>query len=1099
MQKKLHHLFFRSESIADIFLRINLILFFMLITMTPVLAKPSSHSSKRTSYNSSRKKELQQTTVSGTVSDQNRVPMAGVTVVVKGTTAGTTTDALGKYTLANVPQNATLVFTFIGMTPQEVPLNGQTRVDVIMKETSVALEEVVVVGYGSQKKESIVGSIVQTKNEDLKKAGGVTNLKQALTGQLPGVTTITSTGEPGGSGTGNSPTTIFIRGLNTWNGGQPLILVDGVERSMDNVDVNEVQNISVLKDASATAVFGVKGANGVILITTKRGSLGKPKISFSYNTTALALSKLPKTLDAYETFLYKNEAIEREVSYNSVSWGDYTPYQTVQKYKLPQTPENAMIYPNVDWPEAMFKKLGWSQHGTLNLEGGTNFVNYFGSLSYSHEGDMFKSYDNHKGYTPSFAFNRFNFRSNLDFKVTKTTNFKVDLAGYYSRKDVTNGFNETNAGTNELAWAAAYGMPPDAEVVQFPNGRWGLNPAINTEVTPNPIAVIYNLGILQNYQTQLNTDFALDQKLDFITQGLSARASLFYDNTLYTQGSLYDNSNNIIQSGGNTPEQYIYSNLYTGPDQDPSVYTQLLPIAGTNQFDWVVRPWTIVQEAVAPNNSVSRRMMYQFMMNYGRKFGKNNVGAMGMVKREQYANGSEFPHFREDWVFRATYDYDTRYLFETNGAYNGSEQFGPDYRFAFFPSLALGWVVSNEEFFKKVTWVNRLKLRYSIGNVGDDNTSGGRWLYSSQYTYGSTTTNGSAYLASTYNVKSPYKFYTESIVGNPALHWEKSRKVNYGFEIGLLKDLISVNYDYFTDDRTDIIIAGSSRTTIPSFFGIAPPTANVGHVKAHGYELEIKLAKATRDWQYWATIGITHTINKILVKDDPKLLASYLKAAGYMIGQTKTQIRSGFYNNWDDIYGSVPQATNDMAKLPGFYNILDFNADGVIKSTDDYEAFGYPETPLNNYNYSMGTSYKGFSIMFQFYGVNNVSRNIPLTDYRNSTDVLFDHVLNSWSKDNQDAPSYLPKWKATGQTIGDYWVYDGSYLRLKTAEIAYTLNDKLVKKIGLSACRFYLNGTNLWFWSNLPDDREAALTGGSAAQGAYPSVRRINLGVDLTF
>ena len=639
-------------------------------------------------------------------------------------------------------------------------------------------------------------------------------------------------------------------------------------------------------------------------------------------------------------------------------------------------------------------------------------------------------------------------------------------------------------------------MPPDAHVVQHSDGRWGLSPLINVEVSPNPVAVIYNLGICQDRSTQLNSDFALEQKLDFITEGLSAKGSLFYDNTLYSQGGLLDAANNIIQSGGNTPEKYVYQNQYTGPDQDPSEYTQNLPIAGRNQFDWAVRPWTINLESAG---SIYRRMMYQFQMNYGRKFGRHNVGGMGLVKREEYASGSEFRHYREDWVFRATYDYDSKYLFETNGAYNGSEQFGPGYRFAFFPSMALGWIVSNEKFFN-LNWMNRLKFRYSLGKVGDDNISGNRWLYDSQFKYGGTGTNGSARLNADPRQKSLYKFYTEAVVGNPDLHWEQAKKSNYGFEMGLFEDMISLTGDYFTENRTDILIQGNQLSNVPSFFGIAPPSANLGRVEAKGYEFELKFEKGSRNFHYWLTIGLSHNENKILEKGDPILLDPYLKAAGFAVGQTKTQIRSGFYNNWDQIYGSVQQATNDAYKLPGFYNILDFNADGVIKSTDDYEAYGYPETPLNTYNYSFGGDYKGFSVVFQFYGVNNVSRNIPLQDFKSSTDVLFSHVLDSWSANNQDASSYLPRWKTTqGQFIGDYWIFDGSYLRLKTAEIAYTFRDNLIKKMGLSSCKIYLNGQNLWFWSNLPDDREAALTGGSSSQGAYPSVRRINLGVDVTF
>lgn len=1027
--------------------------------------------------------------VSGTVQDsETGEALPGVNVIEKGTTNGTTTDVDGKFILKIRDATSVLIFSFIGYQSQEFSVGAQAQFSISLKPDVNVLEEVVVVGYGTQKKESVVGSIAQVTNERLKQSGRVTDLKQSLTGNLPGVTTIVSSGEPGGTRTDESATAIYIRGQNTWNGGQPLIMVDGVERSMENIDVNEVESISVLKDASATAVFGVKGANGVILITTKRGSLGKPQLSFSYNTTALLVSRLPEKLDSYNALLMRNEAIERETVLNETSWSDYTPLDIVNRYRKPQSPEYAMIYPNVDWEEALFKDVGMSHYASMNLQGGTNFAKYFGSLAYTHEGDMFREYDNGKGYEPNYNFDRFNFRSNVDFNITKTTVLSVNLAGHYRQKNTNFDFRQNN----EYVWQAAYGMPPDAYLPQYPDGRWGVASFIPTETMPNPVASINNVGIRENRWTQLNSDFALAQKLDFITKGLSARGSFFYDNTISSEGGLVDITNHVRpEPTGNTPAKYVNRDLYTGSDQDPSEYIEDAPTSGVNQFDWVVRPWTITQESVS--SDIRRRMLYQFQLNYGRKFGEHNVGALGLFKREENANGSMFPNYREDWVFRTTYDYDSRYLFEMNGAYNGSEQFGPGYRFEFFPSLAAGYVISNEDFFKP-EWINWLKLRYSIGLVGDDRVSGGRWLYASQLSYG-----GFARLNQTPNQSSPYTFFKEAIVGNPDIHWEKALKSNYGLEVGFWDDLVSLTYDYFTEDRTDILLAGNQRSSIPPFYGaIAPPSANIGHVKAKGQELEIRFDKRGHELRYWATFAVTHTQNTIIAKDDPILLAGYSKDEGFAIGQTKSQIRTGFYNNWDEIYASVPQESNDMQKLPGYYNILDFNADGVIKN-DDAAPVGYPETPQNSFNASMGFSFKGFSAMVQLYGVTNVSRNIPLRDYNLNTNVLFTHVLDHWSRDNQDASSYLPRWKTQGQFLGDYWLYDGSYLRLKTAEIAYTLQDEFIARAGLSSLRIYLNGNNLLFWSKLPDDREGAVTGGSAQNGAYPAVKRISLGIDITF
>jgi hypothetical protein len=311
--------------------------------------------------------------------------------------------------------------------------------------------------------------------------------------------------------------------------------------------------------------------------------------------------------------------------------------------------------------------------------------------------------------------------------------------------------------------------------------------------------------------------------------------------------------------------------------------------------------------------------------------------------------------------------------------------------------------------------------------------------------------------------------------------------------------MISVNVDYFDEHRTDIMIGGSSRA-IPPYFGDNAPAANLGEVKANGYEVELNFNDRTYfGLDYWLSASITHTRNKIIFRDDPALQVSYQKQAGYPIGQTRTQLAAGFYNTWDDIYASIPQQTNDINKIPGFYDIVDFNGDGTITS-EDAVPWGFPVIPENTYNLSLGASYKGVSLMLQFYGVNNVTRYVPSANYTLDLDVLHAHTYDFWSKDNSDATSFLPRWKVPNSNfIGNYYYYDGSYIRLKTAELAYTLQRQLLKSLGVTSVRIYLNGNNLWFWSRMPDDRENNDNGGGADQGAYPTTRRMNLGIDITF
>ncbi|MDR0574085.1 MAG: TonB-dependent receptor [Tannerella sp.] len=1037
------------------------------------------------------------TKVTGVVLDDLGDPLPGANIIEVGTTNGTLTDNEGNFSL-EVGQNATLRVSYVGYNTKEIVVGDSKQLIIRIEENAIQIADVVVVGYGVQKKESVVASIVQASEKELRRTGNTGNLTEALAGQLPGLVTMTSSGEPGGITTGNSSTNMYIRGQNTWNGGQPLILVDGVERSMNNIDVNEVASISVLKDASATAVFGVKGANGVVLITTKRGESGKTQLNFNYTSTGTMLSKQPDRLDSYDAMMAKNEIIEREVALNEPSWNWYVPYEIVQRYRKPQSKEYAAIYPNVDWEKEMYADMGFSHRATLSASGGSDNVKYYGLVAYLHEGDMFRNMNNGKGYDPNYNYDRFNFRSNIDFNLTKTTKLSVDFSGFYSQKNTNYNNDGSTSRADQWMWAASYFLAPNLFIPYHDDGYWGAYQEGGNN-TVNPLAVVYNLGIRQTRQTQLNSNFTLEQKLDFITKGLSVRASLFYDNEIRSEGGIYDANNHVRpgEAATNTKFKQIYPLNYEGPDQDPSEYTVYLPVS-TEDFDWIVRPWTIRAEGINTANwdnniPVRRRLMYQFQLNYARRFGLHNVTATGIMKREEYAYGNMFKNYREDWVGRITYDFDARYLLEVNGAYNGSEKFGPGYRFDFFPSLAAGWYLTNEKFWK-AKWIDRLKLRYSKGWVGDD-AGGSRWMYASQMSYGT-----SARLNNASDGSSPYVFYRETTVGNPDVRWEKAVKDNYGIDVGFFKSQIGLAFDYFTEERADILIGGSSRAT-PAFFGTTPPSANLGKVKSKGFEIELNLNKRFgKDWDIWSKLAITHNQNEVIFRDDPQLQFAHLKAAGYQIGQTRSLISTGFYNNWDEVYASVPTETNDLSKLPGYYNLLDYTADGIIKSSEDNAPTGYSEVPQNTAAFTIGATFRDFSISCQLYGVNNATRVISFNNYQNDVDIVFGHVRDYWSKNNPNASSFLPRWKTSAENIGDYYVYDASFLRLRMVELGYSFNKtNWVKKMGIENMRIFMNGNNLFFWSDLPDDRETTYSGGSATQGAYPTLKRVNLGIELTF
>ena len=1037
-------------------------------------------------------------TVSGKVLDEQGVPVIGAGVMVEGTTQGVATDFDGNFSIT-VPSNATLLIQSIGYKTASVSVRGQDRIEVRLVPDQEMLEETVVVGYGTQKKESVVASIAQVGNESLRKVGNSTDLTEALIGQAPGLVSLTSSGEPGGITTGESATSLFIRGKNTWNGGGPLILVDGVERNMNNVDVNEVERISILKDASATAVFGVKGANGVILITTKRGEEGKTRLNFNYTVTGKAIAKQPEKMDSYEALMTKNDVIEREGVLNEVSWDAYTPYRIVNRFKKPQSGEYTQIYPNVDWTKEMYEDFAVNTHKvSANIQGGSKKIKYFGSLAYMHEGDMFRNYDNGKPYDPNYNFDRFNFRSNVDFDLTKTTRLKFDLAGFFSRKN-TNWNNEgSTSRADQWMYSAAYFLAPNMFLPMYEDGRWGAY-SDGANSSTNPLAAVYNLGLRQTRQTQINARFAIDQDLSFITKGLSASLQVTYDNTIRSEGGVYDINNSIRASEARTNVAYRYINYKNYfPGADPSAYIIDMPVP-EDEYDWAYQVVSRRYETILDANwsgyiPVFRRLTYQAQLNYARDFGKHGVTAMGVFKREEFARGSMFPNYREDWVARLTYDYDGRYLLEANGAYNGSEKFGPGYRFDFFPSIALGWYISNEPWFK-ADWMNKLKLRYSLGKVGDD-TGGGRWAYVTSYAYG-----GKSRLAKATNAQSPYTMYTEGTIGNPDLHWETATKQNFGLELSAWKDLITFSFDYFTEKRVDIIRTGSSRS-IPAFFGATAPAANLGRVNAKGFEIELGINKQIgKDLLLWAKLTANHNENRVLFADDPQLQLFYLKTEGYQIGQQRTQLSAGMYKSWDDIYASVPQESNDGQKLPGYFNIVDFNADGIIKSSEDTPPVGYSEIPQNTGSLAFGVDWKGWNFMIQFYAVNNANRSIGWNNYTSDYDIVYKNVSDYWSKENPNGTAFLPRWQtAGGEFIGNFYYYDASFVRLQMVELGYTFKRVgLLKKINCDNLRIFLNGNDLLFWSDLPDARTTTYTGGSATNGAYPTLKRVNFGVDISF
>jgi TonB-linked SusC/RagA family outer membrane protein len=1007
--------------------------------------------------------------VSGHITDSKGEDIIGATVQVKGQPQnGVVSDFNGKFLIKVPSEKSVLTVSYVGMVTREVKVGNKRNFSIVLEDDNKLLNEVVVVGYGQQKKASVVGAITQTSGEVLKRAAGVNDIGAALTGNLPGVVTTASSGMPGAE-----DPKIVIRSASSWNNSEPLVLVDGIERPMKDVDVNSVENISVLKDASATAVFGVKGANGVILITTKRGQEGKARIDIGANITMKKPSFLPDKYDSYDAMMARNVAIEHELPVSSASWADVLPVSYISHFRGQKTVEDFERYPNVDWQKAMFKDHAMSYNANVSISGGAKFVKYFVSSDYVHEGDLFRHYNNGRGYDSGYAFDRINVRSNLDFDITKTTKFQMNIAGSMG----TSKSPWNNAGQSEWQiaqqWAGAYNIAPDVFLPQYSDGSWGYYPAKDN--VSNSVSNLATSGSMKTTTTSIYTDFTLNQDLSFVTPGLSVNGKISWDNA-------FRENNRGIQDLYHDP-QFKWVNPETGVAYYRTDYDN------NNKFDYMQGVLWVTQKGEINNWATRRNLYYQAQVNYARKFGQHNVTAMGLFSRQERATGSEIPHFREDWVFRTTYDYAGRYFIEYNGAYNGSEQFSRDNRFAFFNSGAIGWMVSEEKFMKRFKWLDMLKLRASYGEIGDDNI-GSRFQYMTQWATGGTTS------MDVNHGNSPYAWYREEKIGNKDVHWETARKTNFGLDYGIFGGLITGSVDIFKDKRKDILMGGSGRA-VPPYFGAIPATVNLGVVESSGYELELKFNKKIgKDFRVWANFNMTHAKNKIIERDDPELLPAYQKQAGFSLGQSRYHINSGRANSYDELIGTTEHNTANDQSLVGDYKIIDYNGDGVIDDMDNVP-YGYSGTPQNTYNATIGFEWKGFSAFVQFYGVTNVTRDVALTSFGNTLNNVYDEG-SWWSKSDPNADVMVPRWisKPSYATSTQY-AYDGSYIRLKNIEIAYQFSNKLTRRIGVENLKIYLNGNNVWVWSRMPDDRESNFAGAGYI-GAYPTMKRFNLGIKFS-
>ena len=1030
-----------------------------------------------------------QVEISGTVTDaKNGDPLPGVNVIEKETINGTITDLNGEYTLTVDGSSSVLEFSYVGYETLEVPVNNRSVINVSLS-IGVALEEVVVVGYGTQKKESVVGAISQVSGDELV-SSGTNNVSTAITGKLSGVATLQTNGKPG-----EEDPKIYIRGAATWNNTNPLIMVDGIQRSnWSDIDPNEIESVSVLKDASATAVYGAKGGNGVILITTKRGMQSKPQFNFSYSHGFKQMSENAKMMDAYETLTRFNTALK-----NDNLWSELYSPAALEHYRLQDFPE---MYPSVDWVSEMFK-IGHSDNVNLNVRGGSEKVDYFVSLGYLFDGDIL-NLEKQGDFDPRNYYSRYNFRTNLGLKITNTTKLSANISGSVQDR---NRPSTMNRGGNSLVWGSIFGSAVNAAPIIYPASVLEEYPDPNEpgaegeryvyynngQLFDSPITMLYSTGFEHEKQLILNSDLILDQDLSMITEGLSAKATASYGSNVGYQRRYGGGAFTLIEP---TYRLTVY-------DDDDYLW-QRLPLYYED----------IPQMAFSNENqqSLRRNLYYDAQLNYQRTFGgKHYVTSLFVFRRKQLNVGVQEPFKEEAWSGRITYAYKLKYLFETNLGYTGSEQFAPGNRFGFFPAFALGWNIGEEDFIKdNFTLINRMKIRYSYGKVGVDN--GSRWLYYQSYTNNDLTGNIDKGTFGAYGVWNPYtNTYVEGSVANSIAQWETAIKHNFGLELGLWNKL-DFTLDLFKEERNNIL---EEPHTVPQFAALQFKDLNLGITKSHGYEIETTYNdKFGSNWRIYLNGKFSFSENRVLFRDDPLGLPDYQKAAGFPISQPRELLSAGRYGSVDDINNYVQPGTNTYAigeygytnlyqYILGDESFVDYNGDGLIDSNDEV-AYGFPSYPLYNVSFTANLGYKGFNFRFLLNG--QFDKTSSLGDewsvpFGISYPFLYENQMDYYTSDNPEA--FYPAIHTGAFGLNNYKnpVYSlpiTSFLRLREVELSYDF--KVKNNTSIRNLQVFLNGNNLLTYApntkfgdpEKPDVRPAR-------DDSYPLVRRYNVGIKLGF
>jgi len=1012
----------------------------------------------------------QQFTVTGVVTSKvDDDPLVGVTVRVKGTNKATATDISGNFAIQAAVGDI-LDFTYIGFANKQVKVENNSPLTIEMVEDQTELDEVVVVGYGAVKKITLTGAASNIDAEQIRRVP-TSSVQNALSGKLPGFFSQQRSGQPG-----KDASDFFIRGVSSLNGdgNKPLIIVDDIEYSyeqLSQINVNEIESITILKDAATTAIYGIKGANGVLVVKTRRGSEGAPRVTVRVEGGVQVPVRTPKFLNSYETAILVNEAYAND---------HIAPQWTENDINLFASGADPYGHPDVNWYDEVFKSSAWQENANIDISGGSKRLTYFVSMGYLNQDGLVRNFSSKaEDVNSSYFYHRFNFRTNLDFTVADNLKLRLDITSRFMNINEPRGINATG---QIYDWKQ---MHPYSAPVVNPDGSTPYLYDTDNKAAVLP-ARLANEGYIRNRRNDNNILFGVDWGLDWITPGLSATGRIAY-------ASIDENNRQVRREKYPT---YHYDSVTDTYSINPNeVYTN-----GT--YD--VTGW---------NGNDKKNFNLQLFLKYARTFNEfHDVTGMLLYNRQSdtHVSAAGVPANFEGYTLSLGYRYKSRYLFDFNGAYNGTDRFGSDNRFGFFPSVSLGYIMSEEDFFRNSSvsnWLNLLKIRGSFGIVGSDVTSGDRYLY--KQFYHQVGVGSGVYFGENTSDKDKAPDYYEGNLPTTTVTWEKSRKWDVGLEFRLF-NRIGVTVDWFHDTRYDQLV---SRSSVPLILGVGVGSSNVARTRNTGFDGVINYnERISNDFEINSSFVFSIAKNKVLFMDEAQKSYPWLMATGHPINQPFGYKWVGYYTP-DDI-AAIKAGSPDAPAIPntsttvqaGDLKYMDLNGDGII---DDYDkcAIGKPNLPTTTLGWSIGGTYKGFSVNVLFQGSFDYSFALNGTAIEPFKSQFQPIHTYRWTEERWAAGEQIefPRLTSNPSTINsaqgymsDFWLVDAWYIRLKTIDLSYQFPKTILPK-AIQDLRLYVNAYNLFTWTNYNKYQQDPEISTNSAGDAYMNQRVVNMGLQITF